>query len=55
MGQWAKPFGKGGFNRPLEGSSVNHENDYYKILKFIDKSKLVFTNVDNENNIYIRD
>ena len=26
------------FDRPLEGSSVNHENNYYKILKFINKS-----------------
>ena len=25
--------GRVGFDRPLEGSSVNHENDYYKILK----------------------
>ena len=36
--------------RPLEGSSVNNENDYYKILKFINKSKFTFTLVDNENN-----
>ena len=27
--------GRVGFDRPLEGSSVNHENGYYKILKFI--------------------
>ena len=39
-----------GFNRPLEGSSVNHENYYYKILKFINKTKFTFTDVDNENN-----
>ena len=38
-----------GFDRPLEGSSVNDENDYYKILKFINKSKFTFTVVDNEN------
>ena len=42
--------GRVGFDRPLEGSSVNHENDYYKILKFINKSKFTFTDVDNENN-----
>ena len=40
--------GRVGFGRPLEGSSVNHENDYYKILKFI--NKFTFTDVDNENN-----
>ena len=39
-----------GFDRPLEGSSVNHENYYYKILKFINKTKFTFTVVDNENN-----
>ena len=39
-----------GFDRPLEGSSVNHENDYYKILKFINKTKFAFTDVHNENN-----
>ena len=39
-----------GFDRPLEGSTVNHENDYYKILKFINKSKFLFIYVDNENN-----
>ena len=39
-----------GFDRPLEGSSVNHENDYYKILKFINKTKFTFTDADNENN-----
>ena len=38
------------FDRPLEGSSVSHENDYYKILKFINQSKFAFTDVDNENN-----
>ena len=38
------------FDRPLEDSSVNHENDYYKILKFINKTKFTFTYVDNENN-----
>ena len=26
------------------------ENDYYKILKFINKSEFTFTDVDNENN-----
>ena len=40
---------KVGFDRPLEGSSLNHENDYYKILEFINK-KFTFTNIDNENN-----
>ena len=39
-----------GFERPLEGFSVNHENDYYKILKFINKSKFKVTDIDNENN-----
>ena len=39
-----------GFDRPLEGSSLNHENDYYKILKLINKTKFTFTDVDNENN-----
>ena len=34
----------------MEGSSVNHENNYYKILKFINKTKFTFTDVDNENN-----
>ena len=35
----------------MEGSSVNHENDYHKILKFINRSKFTFTDVDdNENN-----
>ena len=38
------------FDRRLEGSSVNHENDYYKILKFINKTKFIFIDVDNENN-----
>ena len=42
--------GRVGFDRPLEGSSVNHENDYYKILKFTNKTKFTFTDVDNENN-----
>ena len=41
--------GRVGFDRPLEGSSVNYDNDYYKILKFINKSKFTFTDVDNEN------
>ena len=41
--------GRVGFDRPLEGF-VNNENDYYKILKFINKSKFTFTLVDNENN-----
>ena len=34
----------------MEGSSLNHENDYYKILKFINKTKFTFTDGDNENN-----
>ena len=38
------------FYGPLEGSSFNHENDYYKILKIIIKSKFTFTDVDKENN-----
>ena len=42
--------GRVGFDRPLEGSSVNHENDYYKILKFTNKTKFSFKDVDNENN-----
>ena len=42
--------GRVGFDRPLEGSSVNHENDYYKILKFTNKKNITFTDVDNENN-----
>ena len=37
------------FDRPLEGSSVNHKNDYYKILKLISESKFTLTDVDNEN------
>ena len=40
-----------GFDGSLEGSSVNHENDYHKILKIISKSKLTFTDVDNKDNI----
>ena len=43
-------FGRVGFDRSLEGSSVNHENDYYKILNFISKTKFTFTDIDNENN-----
>ena len=39
-----------GFGRPLEGSSVNHENDYSEILIFISKSKFTFIDIDNENN-----
>ena len=42
--------GRVGFDRPLEGSSVNHENDYYKILKFTNKTKFSFTDIDKENN-----
>ena len=42
--------GRVGFDKPLEGSSVNHENDYYKILKFSNKTKITFTDIDNENN-----
>ena len=34
----------------MEGYSGNHENDYCKILKFINKSKFTFKDVDNENN-----
>ena len=41
--------GRVDFDRPLEGSSVNHKNDYYKILKLISESKFTFTDVDNEN------
>ena len=37
------------FDRPLEGSSVNHKIDYYKILKLISESKFTLTDVDNEN------
>ena len=33
----------------MEGSFVSHENDYYKISKFINKSKFTFTHVSNEN------
>ena len=40
-----------GFDGSLEGSSVNHENDYHKLLKIISKSKLTFTDVDNKNDI----
>ena len=29
-------------DRPLEGFSVNYENDNYKILKFLNKSKFTF-------------
>ena len=42
--------GRVGFDRPLEDSSVNHENGHYKILKFTNKTKFTFTDVDNENN-----
>ena len=42
--------GRVGFDRLLEGSSVNHENDYYKTLRFINELKFMFTDVDNENN-----
>ena len=41
--------GRVDFDRPLEGSSVNHKNDYYKILKLISESKFTFTDVNNEN------
>ena len=34
----------------MDGSFVNHEN--YKILKFSNKSKFTFTNVNNKNNKY---
>ena len=43
-------MGKVGFDSPLQGSSVNHENDYCKISKFINKSKFTFTDVDNKIN-----
>ena len=39
-----------GFDRPLEGSSVNHENYYHEILKLINMSKFTFTDLHNENN-----
>ena len=42
--------GRVGFDRTLEGSSVNHDNDCYKILKFMNKSKFTFTDAHNENN-----
>ena len=42
--------GRVGFDGPLEISYVNQENNYYKILKFINKSKFTFTDVNNENN-----
>ena len=37
-------------NGPLEGSSVNYENDCYEILKFKNKLKFTFTDVDNKSN-----
>ena len=37
------------FDRPLEGSSANHKNDYHKVLKFINKLQFTFTDVDNKN------
>ena len=37
------------FDRPLEGSYINHENDYYRMLKLINKSECTFTYVNNEN------
>ena len=37
------------FDQPLEGSSVNYQNDYSKVLKLINKLKVTFTLVDNEN------
>ena len=43
-------LGRLAFDWPLEDSSVNHENDYHKILKFINKSKFTFTDVNIENN-----
>ena len=42
--------GRVGFDRPLEVSSVNYKNDFYKIWKFISRSKFTFTDVDNKNN-----
>ena len=36
-----------GFDRALEGSSVNHENDCCGILKFISKTEFTFTDVDS--------
>ena len=44
-----KLSGRVDFDRPLEGSSANHKNDYYEILKFISESKFTFADVDNEN------
>ena len=43
-------LGRVGVDKPLQGSSINHENYYYKILKFINKSKFTCTDVDNESN-----
>ena len=43
-------LGKKVFDRPLECSSVNHKNNYYKVLKYINKSNFTFTHVGNENN-----
>ena len=33
-------LGRVGFDRRLEGFSVNHKNNYCKVLKFTNKSKL---------------
>ena len=33
-----------------QDSFISHENDCYEILKFISKSKFLFTDADNENN-----
>ena len=39
-------LGKVGFDRSLEGSSVNHENDY-EILKIINKLEFTLTDVNS--------
>ena len=41
--------GRVGFDAPLECSSGNHKTHYYKVLKFINKTKFTFTDVDNES------
>ena len=38
-----------GFDRRLDSSSFDHDNDNYKILKFINKFKYIFTDINNEN------
>ena len=46
--------GKIGFDRPSEGSSVNHENGYYKILKSINKTKFMLRYVNFEPSFKLR-